>query len=463
MFRHAVLLAAYLLLGQCSSTSIWHISIDEAPAPPPDEGPPLSVHALRDKSKLPYEIVGICAAYALCLVVAGVGILFGRRVRKKVSSSYSAPRRRMFSPKLPSQVVEHPMDNKSSLKSPRSGRFTSWINPASRHKHQLSVQSVSTVDEKILDRDRARNEDEMAKLYAAVLVHDREKSLRSRETVNEIVEQRPAELQYLRNGGAAPNQSSYSIATTAAEDGLRSQGDTRPNSRKTKVTPLSIVPQAYDRAESTRSQLSQQGRLSARGQVISSPVNFSHPISPRSPSSMNEETPLSPRLYNPGPPPPVPGSASINTERYEDAPETRSIASAMSPPPTPGTKSAAAHARELEWERVQRARAPASLTFQGQESANNLPFRQAYPDLQSAPPIQTTFLDRSPHLYGGPRTGVPPTPYSAYQPQTPLTPITPRRLATRQELKKNKKKYGAGPLSPDDIVSSEAEMWGEPE
>ena len=138
----------------------------------------------------------------------------------------------------------------------------------------------------------------------------------------------------------------------------------------------------------------------------------------------------------------------------------------MSPPPTPGTKSAAAQARELEWERVQRARAPGSLTFQGQEatnSANYLPFRQAYPDLQSAPPIQTTFLDRSPHLYSGPRTGVPPTPYSAYQPQTPITPITPRRLATRQELKKNKKKYGAGPLSPDDIVSSEAEMWGEPE
>ena len=304
MFRHAVLLAAYLFVDQCSSTSIWHISIDEAPAPPPDKGPPLSFHALRDKSKLPYEIIGICAAYALCLVLAGVGILFGRRIRKRAAASYIAPRRRMFSPKSPVQVVEQAVDNKSSLKSPRSGRFTSWINPASRHKHQLSVQSVSTVDEKILERDRTRNEDEMAKLYAAVLVHDREKSLRSRETVNEIVEQRPPELQYLRNGTAAPNQSSYSIATTAAEDGLRSQGDTRPNSRKTKVTPLSIVPTAYDRAESTRSQLSQQGQLSARGQVISSPINFSHPISPRSPSSMTDGLPLSPRIYNPGPPPP---------------------------------------------------------------------------------------------------------------------------------------------------------------
>jgi len=39
--------------------SIWSVHIDKDPAPPPDEGPPQSAGALRDKSKLKYEIAGI--------------------------------------------------------------------------------------------------------------------------------------------------------------------------------------------------------------------------------------------------------------------------------------------------------------------------------------------------------------------------------------------------------------------
>ena len=467
MLRLALLLAALLSVAHARPSSIWDINIDESPAPAPDQGPPLSAHALRDKSKLPYEIAGIGGAYVLCMIIAGVLILIGRRARRR---QFYGIRRRMLSPRSPAKMVEQPADSKGSLKSPRSGKFASWINPGSRHKFQPSIHSVSTVDEKIIQQDRVKSEDEMTKLYAAVMVHNQEKEMRSRVTLQEDSEQRPPELQHLRNGDTVDSQSSYSVATTAADE-IRGVPDSRASTRKTKVSPISIAPYGHDRADSTFSEQSKPSRISIRGQTISSPINFSHPRSPRSPSSIPEEIPLSPRIYNPGPPPPTPGQASFMAQSINEVPEHaehESVASILSPPPTPGWQSAAAQARDFERERALRARPPANLPMQNQfanNSAGALPFRQAYPDLQSAPPMQTTFLDRQAHLYNGPRTGVPSTPYSPYQPQTPVTPITPR-LATKQDLKKSKKgyskKYGGGPLSPDDIVSSDAEVWGEP-
>src|SRR5271170_3688295 len=96
--------------------SVWHISIAEGPAPPPDEGPPLSAHALRDKRKLPYEVVGIFGAYFFWVAVSAVLILLVRRQqwrRHNIS-------KRTFDREIP-------MNTGSGPTSPKPGaRLTEW-------------------------------------------------------------------------------------------------------------------------------------------------------------------------------------------------------------------------------------------------------------------------------------------------------------------------------------------------
>ena len=378
------------------------------------------------------------------------------------------PRIEIISPKSkPIVVAQTQPEPKSDPTSPRSTRFPSWIRPARSHKSQHSVVSVATtVDEKVIERDRARDMDEMAQLYAVVMQHDEEKTRRSESILSQqnlpsptLI---PPEFRHLAH---APPQagSNASFTTTVLDDDQRTAVDSRASTRRTKVSPLSFASQGQERTESVQSTRSRPGPLSIRGQAISSPINFSHP---RSPTAYPEEIPLSPRLYTPGPPPPTPPQKdpTATTEEIVRGVSTPLVTS-LSPPPTPGRRSAAAQAREAERDRFHRARAPAALSLRSQATSNSsqsLPFRQAYPEaLQSAPPIQTTFLERNPHLLNGARTSVPQTPYSPYQPQTPITPITPR-LATKQELRRAMKRQHEGPLTPEDMVPSDKQMWGDP-
>src|SRR6059058_3811686 len=84
----AFALGLLLSLVHAAPVNIWHISIWESPAPPPDKGPPLSAHALRDKSKLPYEIAGILGAYVVWVAVSVLLIFVGRRLRGKAQASF---------------------------------------------------------------------------------------------------------------------------------------------------------------------------------------------------------------------------------------------------------------------------------------------------------------------------------------------------------------------------------------
>jgi hypothetical protein len=51
------------------------LGIDWDPAPPPDQGPPLSAGALRDPAYLPAQIGGIVGAYALSLLCVAIALL----------------------------------------------------------------------------------------------------------------------------------------------------------------------------------------------------------------------------------------------------------------------------------------------------------------------------------------------------------------------------------------------------
>lgn len=170
------------------------------------------------------------------------------------------------------------------------------------------------------------------------------------------------------------------------------------------------------------------GHISVRGQPISQPLGSATLTDA---SFYSDEGTMSPRVYNPGP-----------------------------PPPTPGQKSAIGSTQEVE-----KKVPPAPLSLRSaaaSNSSNSLPFRQFYNEsMRSAPPTKTTFLDRRESVLGvHPKTGVPQTPYSPYMPFTPMTPITPRTLVTKKEMRKNRKKEGLKVLSEDDMVMSDEDMWG---
>ncbi|OAP54659.1 hypothetical protein AYL99_11107 [Fonsecaea erecta] len=465
--------------------SIWDISIDESPAPPPDQGPPLSAGALRDKSKLKYEVIGIVGAYVVWLLITIVLLfLVGKKLRRRVQTSNRS---------LSMEIVKPaPLANQSKmaveppLKSPgKMASLRSWATGKSHSHKQSSISVSSTIDEKILEADKARNQDEMARLYAAVMAHDEEKARSSGQTsprtpnyppqynapptprspyhlpptprspqhqpptprspyyqpnihlnlmgpASPRSPRYPPEFQHLRNPETDIQSQPvppvghaliHPLAPTPADDASSMRTPSQASGRK-KVSPLSFISGRSDSADQTKKRPS---NISVRGQPISQPIGSAALTDI---SIYSEEALSSPRIYNPGP-----------------------------APPTPGQKSAVTVVEEVE---KKGPPAPISLhSTAATNSSNSLPFRQFYNDaLKSAPATKTTFVDRRESILGvHPKTGVPQTPYSPYMPYTPMTPVTPRTLMTKKEMRKNRKKEGLKVLTEDDMVLSDEDLW----
>jgi hypothetical protein len=424
--------------------NIWHISIWESPAPPPDKGPPLSAHALRDKSKLPYEIAGILGAYVVWVAASALLIIFvGRRLRRKAQTSLRTLNMEIMKPAVNPAPPDTDSSPKSPVKqwaSPASTAVNSFKSPKLGHDYKASQASVSTFDDRIVEQDKARNMEEMERLYAAVMAHDIKKSPPKQTNGFDHAPlksptQNPPEIQHLQAGSntaqAPSNPLSPSSTSPTSPSSEYSRPTPTPSAASSKFTKaVSFLSLSHSRASSTASTKSRPSRISIRGLPISPPI-----ASPDLQQSATyvEEPPYSAQNYTPGP-----------------------------PPLTPAMKSAAAQAREIDRKGATRAPAPTPLHLRpaAAVSAGSLPFREAYTPPQSAPATKVTYLEkRESVLHPTPKTGVPHTPYSAYQPFTPMTPITPGRLVTKEDRKRAKKQGGTKVLSDDDMVKSDEEMW----
>jgi len=155
-----------------------------------------------------------------------------------------------------------------------------------------------------------------------------------------------------------------------------------------------------------------------------------------------EEEPLSPRLYNPGPPPLPPTEKAVAFARtpleFKQPPSASSRAPAPSPLPL---KSATSSKSSLPFR---------SPTFQKQYASPP----------QSAPPTKTTILEkRESQFKRGARTGVPATPYSPYTPFSVTTPITPGFLVGKKERKEAMKTLRVL-NEEEDLVKNDDDIWG---
>ncbi|ERF69433.1 hypothetical protein EPUS_07837 [Endocarpon pusillum Z07020] len=431
MFRAVITLSTLILVHLHHVRALpSKLNIFLDPAPPPEEGPPLSASALRDPSKLKFEIIGIILSYLI--FTSGLLILLftvGKRLRRNIQSSNRSLEMEMVKPSVNQAafgVDESPTSPIKCWPSPVEPEVKAWTSPSRNHYYHQSQTSVSTFDDRVIESDKIRNQNEMERLYAAVMAHDAQKT----EETSPVKSPRkyPPEFQHLRTSNGTTQPINH-VDTSPTEP--KSPVSSRASSRLAKVSPLSIFQSNHSRTSSAASQRQRPRRISIRDLPISPPMG-----TPDLKESVayNEEQPLSPRMYTPGP-----------------------------PPPTPGHKSAAATAREAEKKVSFRAPAPSPLHLRTTTgSSNSLPFRQNYAtSLQSAPSTKTTFVERRESLLNpGPRTGAP-VPYSPYMPYTPITPITPGRLVTKEERKKAKKQAGLKVLAEDDLVRSDQEMWGD--
>lgn len=194
-YLYSVILSTASALPQ----SVWDVHIDRDPAPAPQDGPPLSVGAIRDKAYLPSQIGAIFGAYVVAVIIVSIAILtLGRRLR---GSAKTSPKT------LGIEIVNnHAQQSTPSAKDKEFGQSTvsivksnhydpSPVSPAKKssywpspvmgsqgwgsmrkHKHQESIQSSTmSFDESVVEEDRAKNEIEMDRLYAAVADHETER------------------------------------------------------------------------------------------------------------------------------------------------------------------------------------------------------------------------------------------------------------------------------------------------
>ncbi len=515
------LLVSYSLLLQvlfitattASPTDIWHVSIWEAPAPPPGKGAPLDDHALRDLSYLPAQIASIIGAYVLSVLIIGSAILFvGRRLRRAAQASPGTLSMEMMKPvKLdvskafdPSPVSptnnnlygpspNSTIDMKNNWPSPQSKSARNsdgWGSIAKGHRKQPSVvSSVVTFDESVIEDDKERNQKEMERLYAAVMEHDEKKSASVSYLPDEQGPQNPPELQHLRStqqpSEAPPRLDTISPARPATKS---PRASSRPN-------PLSI----HSRNSSRSSLGSFSKKRGIRNLPISPPMG-SPELVPGYNARYGEAEPLTPRVYDePGPPPLTPPQkkASHSRENVMDASRLSPRSAQFPEPSIPSMHTSIPSIPEIQTipetfsrpemqsrssDRSKTKRTPAPLALRTQalvgsglgssSSAQHHPLRSAPLPLRNQHPtnhnsdrppsmIKATVLEhKAPNIQSlrTPMTGVPMTPYSPYMPRTPLTPMTPSRLVTRAERKRREKEEGRKVATVDDAVEEEADM-----
>jgi len=164
-------------------TGFWDVDIENYELPWYCD-PPFSQNALRDKSKLPYEAIGVAASYVACALFLGVSLLtVGKKMRNNALSSNGTLEIEMmkspkktgseFSPVSPASSGRSWMRKLKSFGpggaqgSTRSGKSGGTSNPNSP-----GMDSVNSFDHRVLQNDRDSRQAEMERLYAAVMVHN---------------------------------------------------------------------------------------------------------------------------------------------------------------------------------------------------------------------------------------------------------------------------------------------------
>lgn len=354
---------ALVLLARVSTASagLWDVDIDESPAPPPDKGPPFSANASRNLDLLPYQIIGVVGAYiGSVLIIGSLLLTVGRNLRKRALNMAAEPREMV---KPLSKTFER------SPTSPNSSR--NWYSPrrlrekrstaSSMHSpnEQVSpgMESVASFDTTVIEADRMKRQQEMERLYAAVMAQDSQRPMAQQSTkamppMTPLTPDMPPEysrrnpprlitdetgLRHLRAANAYPTTPITPKSPVRAiypPDSSLPAGPISPTSPIRAQYPTWAKPAHLD-PEQSHSRAPSYGSGHTATSGASAPTNkkfrksirnlkISAPIIRADDNSDGARTPLSPRYYaNPGVPPEPPTAGTQHSAYY--------------PPTTPGT------------------------------------------------------------------------------------------------------------------------------
>ncbi|QSZ35313.1 hypothetical protein DSL72_008182 [Monilinia vaccinii-corymbosi] len=325
------------------------LTIDWSPAPPAENGPPLSAEASRNKAILPAQIGGIVGAYLFSICVVGFFIIiFGRRLRRQLASEASAlevelvdaafsgvytgssgptpissTNRQNFSwpssdKKYPAPAI-NPDPSAFVFPSTHELHSTPYVYPAQKqdsvYQSVNSHQSNTSVDNKVVEADREMMNRNLEDLYAHVMEQEEAKAAG--------IDVRSMPPPKVPGAASAP-------ATEQVQPPSQKLGRNKPadiSSTKTHSRASSIISSLTSPRSAPRSPTSPR-KKGIRGLRISSPIatpqstTFSHAAS--------DEEPLTPREYVYRAPPPIPRSQAPYGSTCENGESpTRSIAETL--------------------------------------------------------------------------------------------------------------------------------------
>jgi hypothetical protein len=488
-----------------NSPKDYPLNIEWGPSPSPEDGPPLSAGASRDKSLLPAQIGGIVGAYLFSVCVVGFAlVLIGRRLRQEVVYSPKALDIEMIQPHHQAYAIDTTPVS-PGVKTPNGTRNFSWPSPEKTDRQPYVFPSTNRspttppgigdpyVDTRIVDADRDMLQRDLEDIYAHVMEHEEAKA--AGVNVKEMPPPKPPQ-------GVAPAPAAAPQRQNSSPKKIEKARPANINVEETKSI--------RSRTSSIMSALKSPRKKSVKSIEISSPIPT--PSSSTFPKQHNhtssDQEPLAPRYYSPPPPPPVPTDQvpythSRNTSNVSPTSPTRSIAEQLSHAPQSQAPQSQRHHPYPSQASVQSTNR-GDLSAKSAESTNSqtplysprlppqtqsqavashpnpfssnppltnsstraLPFRAFEPPLASpsfvSQTTKTTVLERT-TASNGPQTGGLKTPWSAgavpyspYQPFSPVIPITPH-LVTKQERKAKKKTEGRAPVR--ELIKSEDELW----
>ncbi|KAI9714365.1 MAG: hypothetical protein M1820_000326 [Bogoriella megaspora] len=462
--------------------------LDYGPAPSPEDGPPLSFYASRDLKLLPAQICGIVGAYLFTIAFLGTALLtFGRRLRRAAQTSTGTLAMEMVKPSNGGLEISpiSPTSSKRSFSfSPKKFGFRKTEKSATSSTLGSPVaESITSFDRNVIEQDMQSRQQEMERLYAAVMEHDAKKasSVNVAEEPESIDEpNKPKQpLQVITNpaivrlSGQQAQLSPVSahsprspIRAIYPPDSQLPEGPRTPTSplragqaqNQAQAPPMSPNGRSMFPPSARRSRTSSLGSSSSKKSRGLRNLRISAPM-PKSPNEVEDDrTPLTPRHYSPGPPPPTPPTATTpgtatthNTDNTDYAYENLDQ---VQPLPQPAPQRPQNHPYNTS----------AAANSGSNKSLGSLPFRNNQPLSPTTPQLRTTFVTpgndalarakRSAGISAGLAT-----PYSAYMPFTPVTPVTPH-LMNKRERKERKKEEGRRVVTRKDEVLSEKDMWG---
>ncbi|KAL2150859.1 hypothetical protein VTH82DRAFT_7422 [Thermothelomyces myriococcoides] len=327
----------------------FDLILDYSPAPPPEEGPPISAGALRDPAYLPAQIGGIVGAYALSLVLVAILLLvLSKRRREHLENRdkppeeqqggffagfnpfpqpfllqseeeykkqleafqrlteleqqqqfhFFKPQREQSFQQLSLEIPTSPARNLSfPSASPLSPTRTGPLSPTKSQRSAVTSSPTSTVrapglehvvDKTVLQRDRTMAQQQLENMYKYVMEHEQAKA-----------EGREYE------GPPLPVPSSAASPAKA--------------SKKEKNKPSSLNLSRDDKGQSRGSSFlsflksPRKSKMNANV-TISSPILT--PMSGTFPRRDDQEmSAMQPRQYAPAAPPPVPSSSDVSFRR----------------------------------------------------------------------------------------------------------------------------------------------------